>query len=232
MARQPRLHLARVPLHIIQRGNNRQPTFFAPSDYRFYLDRLADAAARYGCVVHAYALMTNHVHMLVTPLEAGAMSSAMQDLGRRYVKHVNRVYGRTGTLWEGRFKAALVDTDGYFLTCCRYIELNPVRAGMVSHPVEYQWSSYRHNALGEANPYLNSHEVYRALGTTPDERRLAYRQLFTDEIGEAQLAEIRDAVNRGWPLGSDRFKDEIERALERAARPPKRGRPPKTGLEM
>jgi putative transposase len=215
-------------MHVIQRGNNRAATFFQPSDYRFYLDRLDEAAAKHGCLIHAYVLMTNHVHVLLTPLEPAAVSGVMQDLGRSYVKHVNQAYGRTGTLWEGRFKASLVDAEDYFLTCCRYIELNPVRAGIVAAPADYAWSSYRCNALGEPNRYVTPHAIYRALGRSPDECRRAYRSLFERTFEEETLTQIRTAINCGWPTGGERFKDEIEAALNRAARPPKRGRPFRT----
>lgn len=217
-------------MHVIQRGNNHGAIFFAPADYGAYLDRLEEAMSRHGCALHAYVLMTNHVHLLLTPLANDAVSLAMRDLGRCYVQqYVNKAYGRTGTLWEDRFKASLVDAEAYFLTCSRYIELNPVRAGMVSHPADYRWSSYRHHALGEPNSWLASHPLFRRLGASPQERRSAYEALFRDELGEEQLRTIRAAANAGWPIGGDHFKDQIEAALERTARPPRRGRPQKPG---
>jgi putative transposase len=225
MPRQPRFTLTHVPQHIIQRGNNRQATFFAEEDYRFYLDRLLDASRKYHCTIYAYVLMTNHVHLLASAGRAYALSRMMQHLGRYFVRYINRVYKRSGTLWEGRFKASLVDTENYFLRCCRYIECNPVRAGMVSGPGEYSWSSYGYHAFGIDDKLLSVHERYGNLGTSDEERQLAYRRLFATELDTKELAEIRNTVNRGWPLGNDRFKDEIERALQRAARPPKRGRP-------
>jgi REP element-mobilizing transposase RayT len=148
MARLGRYFLPEQPLHVIQRGNNRQAIFFDDDDYVRYRNWLAEAAAEYGCVVHAYVLMTNHAHLLATPREAGSLPRVMQSLGRRYVRHVNTLYRRTGTLWEGRYRAAPIDSERYFLTCCRYIELNPVRARMVRHPREYRWSSYRSHARG------------------------------------------------------------------------------------
>ena len=229
MARRPRLSIAGVPQHVIQRGNNRQATFFADEDYLLFLAYLGEAARKHGCSVHAYVLMTNHVHLLVTPNEPDAVSRTMQDVGRRYVQYVNFTYRRSGTLWEGRFRASLVDTQHYFLTCARYIELNPVRAGIAKAPEDYPWSSYRYYAFGQENGLLSAHAEYRALGSTETERHSAYRGLFRSVVDETGFQEIRETVNRGWPLGSERFKDEIEAALERATRPPQRGRPRKSG---
>jgi putative transposase len=228
MARRPRLTIVGVPQHVIQRGNNRQATFFADEDYRLFLAYLSEAARKHDCSVHAYVLMTNHVHLLLTPRKPDAVSRTLQDVGRRYVQYVNFTYRRSGTLWEGRFKASLVDTQQYFLACCRYLELNPVRAGIAKAPEDYPWSSYRHYALGQENGLLSAHEEYRALGTTEVERQSTYRALFSNSVDETGLQEIREMVNRGSPLGSERFKDEIEAALERAARPPRRGRPRKS----
>ena len=225
MARRPRLRIAGVPQHVIQRGNNRQATFFANEDYQFYLECLAEAAREHGCAIHAYVLMTNHVHLLATSNQPEAMSLVMRDLGRSYVQYVNFIYRRSGTLWEGRFKASLVDTETYFLRCCRYIECNPVRAQMVVHPRDYRWTSYRFHAEGAPDKLLTTHEQFERLGATAEKRQQAYRELFRSELDSSELSEIRGTVNRGWPLGSERFKDQIELALQRVARPPKRGRP-------
>jgi putative transposase len=225
MARRPRLRIAGVPQHVIQRGNNRQAAFFAEEDYLFYLECLSKAAIEHHCAIHAYVLMTNHVHLLATSGQPETMSLVMRDLGRRYVQYIKFVYRRSGTLWEGRFRASLVDTETYFLRCCRYIECNPVRAQMVAHPAQYRWSSYRFHAEGIPDKLLTTHEQYERLGRTADERQQAYRELFRSELGSSEVSEIRDSVNRGWPLGSERFKDQIETALQRAARAPKRGRP-------
>ena len=149
----------------------------------------------------------------------------MQHVGRRFVQYINRVYRRSGTLWEGRYKASLVDTEPYFLRCCRYIELNPVRAQMVEDPAHYRWSSYSHHAHGVTDLLLSQHEQYARLDLTDEARQSAYRELFHTQLDTQGLSEFRDTVNRGWPLGSERFKDEIARALRCAARPPKRGRP-------
>ncbi len=227
MPRRLRLNLADVPQHIIQRGNNRQATFFAEEDYRFYIDRLTDASRKYGCSIYAYVLMTNHVHLLASTERSYGLSLMMQYVGRYFVRYINRVYRRSGTLWEGRFKASLVDTEAYFLRCCRYIECNPVRAQMVRGPGEYPWSSYKNHAFGVPDKLLATHEQYERLGGSDEVRQSAYRELFCGELDSKELAEIRIAANCGWPLGSDRFKDEIERALKCAVRPPRRGRPPR-----
>ncbi|MGQ0749232.1 MAG: transposase [Betaproteobacteria bacterium] len=214
-----------VPQHLIQRGNNRQATFFAEEDHQRYLGWLADAAKKYECRIYAYVLMTNHVHLLASTTWPYGLSLMMQYVGRHFVRYINRVYRRSGTLWEGRFKAGLVDTEAYFLRCCRYIECNPVRAQMVRGPEDYPWSSYPHHAFGVPDKLLTAHEQYERLGRSNEERQQAYRQLFHTELDARELAEIRDTVNRGWPLGGDRFKDELERALRCGVRPPRRGRP-------
>jgi REP-associated tyrosine transposase len=208
-----------------QRGNNRQAAFYIDGDRRVYLEHLGAAARKYGCLIHAYVLMTNHVHLLATPLETAALSRTMQHLGRRYVRYLNDTYRRSGTLWEDRFKASLVDSELYFLQCCRYIELNPVRARIVSGPGDYQWSSYRCHALGTHDALVSAHEEYERLGSNPEARQAAYRALFNSEQSRIEVERIRTTVNQGWPLGGDRFRVEIEQALKRAARPPKRGRP-------
>ena len=231
MPRRRRLLLADVPQHLIQRGNNRHATFFTSDDYRFYLERIADAAKKYECSVYAYVLMTNHVHLLASSALPSGLSLMMQHVGRCFVRYINRTYRRSGTLWEGRFKSSLIETETYFLRCCRYIECNPVRAGMVHGPGEYRWSSYGYHAFGTPDALLSGHETYMALGMTPEERESAYRALFRVELDDISLAEIREAITKGWPVGSDRFKQQIEEVLQRAAGPLRRGRPPKGGAE-
>ena len=159
MPRKPRFNLIGIPQHVIQRGNNREPCFYAEQDYRRYLNDLREVAKKYRCRIHAYVLMTNHVHTLVTPMMEYGISQMMQALGRRYVYYINKTYKRTGTLWEGRYKASLIDSDAYLLTCMRYIELNPIRANMVSHPGEYRWSSYQANAQNGDDPLLDNHPL-------------------------------------------------------------------------
>jgi putative transposase len=223
MARLPRFVLPGQPQHVIQRGNNRGDIFRAEADYRFYLEKLQAAADKHGCAIHAYVLMTNHVHLLLTPQAEDGIGRLMQTLGRHYVQFYNCCYRRTGTLWEGRYRATLIDSERYLLTCMRYIELNPVRGGMVERPSEYPWSSYRHNALGRPDPLLTAHAEYRRLGTSAEKRRTAYRQLFRNHIAQKTLDEIRYATNRAWVLGDDRFKRRVERHLERQIAPRPRG---------
>lgn len=225
MARKPRFNLVGLPQHVIQRGNNREPCFFAEQDYRYYLNCLKEVAEKFGCQIHAYVLMTNHVHILVTPQVEYGISQMMQALGRRYVRYINKTYQRTGTLWEGRYKASLVDSDRYLLTCMRYIELNPVRANMVSSPDEYKWSSYHANGNGKDEIMLQPHLLYLGLGQEEAERCYAYRELFRHHMDNALLHEIRDALNQELVLGRDYFKDKIEAVLKRKIRPGKPGRP-------
>lgn len=227
MPRRARIRFPGIPQHVIQRGNNRAACFFADDDYRYYLQCLSEGTQRYGCAVHAYVLMTNHVHLLVTPETEEGLSRMMRYLGSRYVQYVNYVYRRSGTLWEGRFKSNLIDSERYLLTCYRYIELNPVRAGMVSGPADYPWSSYAAHAMGIRDQLLQDHPLYRALGDTAAARQTAYRDLFRAQVDEAAINTIRDAINTGVALGGERFKSEIEKALGRSVRPRERGRPPK-----
>lgn len=225
MARLPRLDLPQIPQHVIQRGNNRQPCFASDEDYTRYRQDLADAANQCGCAIHAYVLMTNHVHLLVTGAQRGAVSRMMQRLGRRYVVYFNARYRRTGTLWEGRFKSSLVDSSRYLLTCYRYIELNPVRAAMVTDPAEYRWSSYRGNALGESDRLITPHPLYLALGAEGSARQSAYRALFKRALGDDELADIRNHVQQQKALGTSRFQAEIEALLGRKTVVRPRSRP-------
>lgn len=227
MPRQPRYFLPNIPQHVIKRGVDRQPAFFQPRDYELYLAVLAQSAVDYDCQIHAYVLMTNHVHLLVTPDTNRSLPLLMQAMGRKYVQRINRIYDRTGTLWQGRYKASLVQSDRYLLTCYRYIELNPVRAGMSVLPGDYPYSSYRHNALGLEDPLVTGHPVYTALGREASHRQLNYRKLFTDHLDETLLARIRATTNACLVLGDDPFKDRIERMLGRAVRPGRKGRPRK-----
>jgi len=219
MARKPRLYIKGAAQHVVQRGNNREPCFFAEEDYRYYLECLADAAKKFNCQVHAYVLMTNHVHLLVTPHEEYALSGMMQSIGRRYVRYVNHTYRRTGTLWEGRFKASLVQSENYLLTCSRYIELNPIRANMVEMPDEYKWSSYGCNAWGKKDECIIAHSTYHQLGNGEDKRKAAYRELFRHYINIDLLHQIRMAVNQETILGSSYFKEKIEEVLGRCINP-------------
>jgi putative transposase len=225
MPRRARLAIAGIPWHIIQRGNNRSACFYADGDYLRYLDTLREMSQKYGCAVHAYVLMTNHVHLLLTPGKIDSAALLMKHLGQRYVQYINRVYRRSGTLWEGRFRSCLTQSEDYVLSCYRYIELNPVRAMMVRHPGEYRWSSYRQNAKGITDELLIPHAEYLRLGHHDDTRRAAYQELFKSHIDDKRLGEIRNATNGNYALGNERFKTEIERVLKRRTTPGKSGRP-------
>jgi putative transposase len=231
MPRPPRLELPGVPLHVVQRGNNRAACFFGDIDRRFYLKCLARAATRRGCAIHAYVLMTNHVHLLVTPAERGSVAAMLQELGRRYVRVINTLHGRTGTLWEGRFKSSLIDSEAYLLTCHRYIELNPVRAGLTPHPAAYRWSSHAHYASGKVDRLVSEHASFVSLGRDQLERQTAFRALFNTEIDQNTLAQIRSSVNAGCALGSEGFLKSVEAQVGRPVHLPRRGRPAKAREE-
>ena len=211
MPRRPRPIVPEVPLHITQRGIDRGPTFLADDDFAFYRHALRISSVEARCAVHAYALMTNHVHLLVTPADAMGPPTLMSAIGRRYVRYFNDRYRRTGSLWEGRYRCALVDTASYVLTCSRYIELNPVRAGLVDDPAAYEWSSFCYNAHGESDPVLSPHALYLALGEDDATRRAAYRALFGTAISPAVTASIRAA-----PVGRPPLHTTPYRALQHA----------------
>jgi putative transposase len=228
MARLPRLCLPGIPLHIIQRGTNRQACFGSNEDMATYAAWLDEYARKYGVAVHAWVFMTNHVHLLVTSLSSDGVSRLMQSLGRRYVRYFNHTYQRSGTLWEGRFRSCLVDADDYLLTCQRYIEMNPVRAGMVSRPEDYHWSSFHVNGAGAASRLVTQHPVYLALDRSTAERQARYRELFEGHLDFNDLLKIRSATQQGLVLGSERFVRKIEQLAGRRARPLKRGPQPKS----
>ena len=223
MARLPRLNLPGIPQHVIQRGNNRHVCFYTEQDYTVYLSKLKEYSEKYQVAVHSYVLMTNHVHLLMTPEEGNGVSKLIQSLGRYYVRYVNKTHGRTGTLWEGRYKSTLVDSENYFLTVSRYIELNPVRADMVGHPGEYPWSSYQKNAMGKLIKLITPHFCYQSLGKNDEERQTAYKALFQQMIPDDTLKEIREATNKAWVLGEERFIKQIEKQTGRCGAPKPRG---------
>ncbi len=227
MPRRPRADLSGFPLHLIQRGNNRSACFVSDDDRAAYLHWLGHYAAGLGIAVHAWVLMTNHVHLLLSPPTAGHASRLMQALGRRYVRHFNHAYRRSGTLWEGRYRACAVHADDYLLACMRYIELNPVRAGLVQDPATYRWSSYRCNGLGQADRLVTSHALYLALGDDPVSCQGAYRELFRAHLDEPALLEIRSATTSGHLLAAERFRKEVEVARGVRLGPALRGRPRK-----
>jgi putative transposase len=195
MARPRRIVNPQLTHHVIQRGNNRTEMFRAPSDYEVFLYALRDSGQRYEVQIHAYVCMTNHVHVMATPESGAALSDAMKAIGGRYVPYFNDRYGRTGGLFEGRYRSFPIESEAYWLTCLRYVEFNPVRAGLVTKPETYRWSSYAAHAFGEENPLLTPHPLYLALGTTPEERHLAWRAMCGVALSEEELAGIRERVN-------------------------------------
>jgi len=217
MARRHRQRVTGLPVHIIQRGNNRQACFYAAADYRFFLHHLAELAKRFRCEVHAYVLMTNHVHLLLTPYLARGPSLLMKLLGQRYVQYVNKTYRRSGSLWDGRFRSSVIQDGRYVLACYRYIELNSVRANMVAHPVDYLWSSCAANFGERPMNWLIPHGEYLALGLRDESRWAAYRGLFDSELDSSVLHRIRLAARSGLSIGNERFRAEIETALARRA---------------
>jgi len=225
MARLPRVSPSGIPVHLIQRGNNRQACFGAVEDYIAYIGWLKEYSKKYCVAIHAWVLMTNHIHILCTPLEDGGVSKMMQSIGRRYVQYFNYQYKRSGTLWEGRYKSCLIEAENYLIGVYRYIELNPVRANMVKDPSEYQWSSYQINGLGNLSELCTPHAEYLKLGLSEVERMENYRALFAHHVEEKLLDEIRVGVNTGMAIGHDRFKDEIEQLTGRRVKPNKAGRP-------
>lgn len=228
MPRRARLAIAGIPWHIIQRGNNRSACFYADEDYLYYLDHLKQQSDKFGCAIHAYCLMTNHVHLLITPEAIDSASLMMKHLGQCYVQYINRTYRRSDTLWEGRFKSCLVQEDRYVLTCYRYIELNPVRAGMVIYPRDYRWSSFGFNGDGLESELIRPHSNYEGLGKTMEQRISAYRSLFDGYVDDQTLKLIRTSTNGNYVLGDSRFQQEIEQALKRRVVPGMPGRPSKT----
>lgn len=225
MPRQRRYFIPGIPQHVITRGVDRQAVFFQEKDYELYLEALQDAATKNGCRIHAYVLMTNHVHLLVTPEGERALPLMMQAMGRTYVQRLNVRYARTGTLWEGRYKASLVQDSNYFLLCQRYIELNPVRACMVVAPGEYPYSSYGFHGAGVHDPVITPHGCYLDLGVSPAARQQTYRKLFHDLIDEESLSRIRRNTNACGVIGNRHFKKQIETMLGRAVPTGRRGRP-------
>ena len=225
MPRRPRIHLDGVPLHIVQRGHHREPCFFAEEDYHRYRHWLGEALTCAGCRLHAYALMTNHVHLLVTPRKAEAVPQLIISLGRRYVQYINTTYRRTGALWDSRYKSSPIQAGPYLFSCMRYIELNPVRAALVDDPAHYRWTSYRANALGQVDALLAPHPLYLGLGATDTERQAAWRSLSRHQRDAEAISDIRLAINQNQPLGNERFHARIERMTGQRREAKPRGRP-------
>jgi len=206
MPRQTRYIVPDVAVHIVQRGNDRAACFRDDSDYLVYMAHLRDRSSRLGCALHAYCLMTNHVHLLLTPASPGACIALMRDLGQRYVQYFNRRHGRSGTLWEGRYRSCVTESARYVLACYRYIELNPVRAGMTRDPLEYPWSSHAANIGARPDSAIRPHAEFEALSPDMAKRCSVYRAIFDDALATSLIKEIRDATNGGYPLGSDALK--------------------------
>jgi putative transposase len=227
MSRRSRLDLPGLPQHVVQRGNDRRPCFFLELHYLQYLRYLDKYARAFSCEIHAYVLMCNHVHLLVTPLAAGGVGRMMQALGRQYVGFVNHSLARTGTLWEGRYKSCLVDTERYLLECHRYIELNPVRAGGVKNPGAYRWSSFATNALGKPDELITPHPSYLRLAPDEPARLACYREFLAEGTRRETLESIRLMTSRQRAFGGREFRALLEREHDRPMGPLKNGRRPK-----
>jgi len=225
MARLPRLTVAGYPHHVIQRGNNRQPIFTSDADRRRLLQLMSESTAEFGVALHAYVLMDNHFHLLVTPPSADALPRMMQSVGRRYVRYFNDTHARTGTLWEGRYKSAVVQTDRYLLACMAYFDLNPVRAGMVSQAMDYPWSSHRHYAGLQIDRLVTPHPLVWELGNTPFARESAYRTLVQAGVTAQQQGALTESAFRGWALGDKDFVHDLQNATTRRVARMARGRP-------
>ena len=225
MTRKPRFFVAGIANHVIQRGNNKEAIFFEEEDYVKYKTILNAAAIKQGVKIHAYVLMTNHIHLLATAESTNGISLMMQQTGRYYVPYINFKYKRTGTLWEGRFKSSLVSDDLYILSCMRYIEMNPVRAYMVKAPQEYIWSSYHSNVRGAYDSLITEHVSYLGLDNNRKQQQESYRDLFLEHINEKILNDIRNCAQTGTPLGNSKFRKQIEKKLKMKVGYNTRGRP-------
>jgi putative transposase len=227
MARLPRLDFPDIPQHVVQRGNNRLPCFLDDSDRHRYLQVLREALSHTGCMLHAYVLMDNHVHLLLTPPAIGSIAKLMQMLGRQYVGQFNARHRRTGTLWEGRYKSCLVDSETYVLRCYRYIDLNPVRARLIDDAMQFQWSSAAAHGGYRTNPLLTPHATYIALGTHATERAAAYRTLLRETVSDDELHAIRAYLQQQRALGRDSFRVMVETKAKRFAGIRPAHRPPR-----
>ena len=225
MARLPRLTVPGYPHHIIQRGNNRQAVFSIPADYEMLLVLLHEAAQKFDVAIHAYVLMTNHFHLLATPATENGLPLMMQAVGRRYVRYFNDTQRRSGTLWEGRYRSTLIETDRYLLICMAYMDLNPVRAGIASRAEDFRWSSHRHYIGQFKDKLVSAHTLYWSLGNTPFEREAAYADLVKGGVTTLQQSELTRATLSGWPLGNRDFVVELQKRTERRVEKAKAGRP-------
>jgi putative transposase len=226
MARLPRLTLPGMPHHVIQRGNNRQLIFADRADHERLLALMGEAATRFGVALHAYVLMDNHFHLLATPDSTTGLPQFMQSVGRSYVRYFNDRHGRSGTLWEGRYRSTLIQTDRYLLTCMAYIDLNPVRAGLVPDARDFAWSSHGHYAGLRHDRLLTPHPLYWELGNTPFAREAAYVELVRSGVRAADQAALTDATLRGWAAGDADFLASLQKSTERRVTKGRAGRPP------
>lgn len=224
MTRRRRIFVPGYPFHVVQRGNDRRAIFLDDSDRIRYLDFLVEAAERHECPVHCYVLMGNHVHLLMTPATKDSLAATMQSIGIRYVRYFNTIYERTGGLWDGRYRASLVNTDCYLEACYRYIELNPVRGNLVADPADWLWSSHRLHAFGEPDRVVSVHDTYADLAASPHYRQSRYRRWFYDPPTEDELNNIRETTRQELVLGDDAFKQQLETQLSLPVRPAPRGR--------
>ncbi|WP_444920771.1 transposase [Microbulbifer sp. CnH-101-G] len=227
MPRLPRLNLIDIPQHIVQVGHNNLPCFFDEEDYQYYLISLRNAADQYRVDVHAYVLLPNMIQIIATPRVPDGIPSMMQSLGRRYVQFVNHRYKRSGTIWRGRYKSSLIDSDAYLLTCYRYVELRPLYLGLADSLGNYRWSSFNHHVNTEHNHLIKDHRLYTDLGENAAQRAQAYRKLFRYSFDSRLLDYIAETIKLGHVLGGDAFKDKIEQIANQRVRPLKRGRPRK-----
>jgi putative transposase len=223
LARLLRTCLPGVPHHVIQRGNNRQLCFGCEEDFAAYAHWLHQYASQYRVSIHAWVFMTNHVHLLLTPTQSDGISRLMQSLGRSYVRYFNKRYDRSGTLWEGRFKSCVVDSESYLLICQRYIEMNPLRAGMVKYAGEYRWSSFQANGMGREIKLWTPHPVYLQLGNSSDERCRVYRLLHEHPLDGRVLGEIRESLKKELALGGEQFRQQVTQLTGRRQQSLKRG---------
>jgi putative transposase len=225
MARLARLTVAGHPHHVMQRGNNGQAIFVTPEDYRFWLDLLQDNARKYLVATHAYVLMENHVHLLATPQTIDGLPRMMQAIGRSYVRYFNATHGRTGTLWEGRYRSTVLQAQPYLLDCMAYIDLNPVRSGLVDSPAKYPWSSHEHYLGRKVDKCITPHALFWSMGNTPFSREAAYAQMVREGLSSTHLAEITDATCKGWVLADAEFVAQLQKQTSRRLTKAKAGRP-------
>jgi putative transposase len=229
MARQPRLSLAGYPHHIIQRGNNRQNIFLTDEDRKAYLAWIAEYAAKFDIKIHAYVLMDNHTHLVLTPKSEQSLASLMQSLGQRYTQNFNYFHQHSGTVWEGRYKSTVIQSDRYLLACMVYVDLNPVRAGIVSDPADYAWSSHRHYIGQQFQPLVTAHEMMWNLGNTPFSREKAYLELVRAGLSQDQYKQVTDSALKGWALGDTQFTGQIQASTQRRVQKQTAGRPKRGG---